>query len=492
MSERPITILIAALGGEGGGVLTDWIVDAAMRADLPVQATSIPGVAQRTGATTYYVEIFPATNAALGGRRPLFALYPSPGGIDLMLASEVLEAGRALESGFVTPDRTTLAAATHRIYAIAEKQAMADGRFNDRAILDAARALARRPVLFDLTRAPRTRDLSLNAVLLGIAASSGTLPIGRDVFEASIRAAGIAVEANFAAFAAGWDLAANGVPPELLPQDDRQPTAPDANARSLIATVRDEFPLEAVPLVEEGVRRLVDYQDFAYARLYFDRARRIAALDRADGALTAAVARHLALWMSYEDVIRVADLKTRPERFAKVREETRARPGEPVNVTEFLKPGIEEVSAVLPHRLGRALDRWGDRHGRKQRLHIGMRLQSTSINGFLRLWLLARMRRWRRMSYRFTEEQRAIEAWLDAIASAASRSPELAREIAECARLLKGYGDTHRRGRDNFRRIFEGAVLRGADAATVRRLRQAALADPEGNTLDRAMAEAAE
>jgi indolepyruvate ferredoxin oxidoreductase beta subunit len=196
--------------------------------------------------------------------------------------------------------------------------------------------------------------------------------------------------------------------------------------------------------------------------------------------------------MSYEDVIRVADLKTRPERFAHVRDEIRARPDEPVNVTEFLKPGIDEVSAVLPHRLGRALDRWGERHGRKARFHLRMRLQSTSINGFLRLWLLARMRRWRRISYRFTEEQRAIEAWLDAIAHAMPASPELAREIAECARLLKGYGDTHRRGRDNFRRIFDGAVLRGADAATVRRLRQAALADPEGAALDRALAQAAE
>src|SRR5487761_2767622 len=126
MNERPITILIAALGGEGGGVLTDWIVDTAMRADLPVQATSIPGVAQRTGATTYYVEIFPETQAALAGRRPLMALYPSPGGVDLMLASEVIEAGRALENGFVTPDRTLLVAATHRIYAVVEKAAMAD------------------------------------------------------------------------------------------------------------------------------------------------------------------------------------------------------------------------------------------------------------------------------------------------------------------------------------------------------------------------------
>jgi indolepyruvate ferredoxin oxidoreductase, beta subunit len=49
---RPITILIAALGGEGGGVLTDWIVAAASQLGFPVQSTSIPGVAQRTGATT--------------------------------------------------------------------------------------------------------------------------------------------------------------------------------------------------------------------------------------------------------------------------------------------------------------------------------------------------------------------------------------------------------------------------------------------------------
>ena len=166
-------------------------------------------------------------------------------------------------------------------------------------------------------------------MLLGIVAASGAMPIPREAFEAAIRDAGIAVEANLAAFNAGWVLAADGVPPALQPQDDRAPRPIDATAESLIATVRSEFPTEAVPLVEEGLRRLVDYQDLAYARLYFDRVRRVAALDRADGALAAAVARHLALWMAYEDVIRVADLKTRPERFAKVREEIRARPDEP-------------------------------------------------------------------------------------------------------------------------------------------------------------------
>ena len=87
---------------------------------------------------------------------------------------------------------------------------------------------------------------------------------------------------------------------------------------------------------------------------------------------------------------------------------------------------------MLPRPLGRALDRWGVKNGRRQRWHVPMRLQSTSINGFLRLWLLARMRRWRRMSYRFAEENRAIEAWLDAIAQAA---PALARARARDRRM---------------------------------------------------------
>jgi len=77
MSEaRPISILIAALGGEGGGVLTDWIVAAAGELGFPVQSTSIPGVAQRTGATTYYIEIVPVPARELPGR-PVLALAPA-------------------------------------------------------------------------------------------------------------------------------------------------------------------------------------------------------------------------------------------------------------------------------------------------------------------------------------------------------------------------------------------------------------------------------
>jgi indolepyruvate ferredoxin oxidoreductase, beta subunit len=122
---RPVTLLIAALGGEGGGVLTSWIVDAAAASGLPVQSTSIPGVAQRTGATTYYIEIWPEPWSALAGRRPVLSLVPGIGDIDLLVASELLETGRVIANGFVTRERTTIIASTHRIYAIAERMAMA-------------------------------------------------------------------------------------------------------------------------------------------------------------------------------------------------------------------------------------------------------------------------------------------------------------------------------------------------------------------------------
>jgi indolepyruvate ferredoxin oxidoreductase alpha subunit len=68
-APHPITILIAALGGEGGGVLTDWIISAAASQGFPVQSTSIPGVGQRTGATTYHIELVPVP-AGRWRRRP--------------------------------------------------------------------------------------------------------------------------------------------------------------------------------------------------------------------------------------------------------------------------------------------------------------------------------------------------------------------------------------------------------------------------------------
>ncbi|MEJ0074814.1 MAG: 2-oxoacid:acceptor oxidoreductase family protein [Alphaproteobacteria bacterium] len=166
-TARPVTLLIAALGGEGGGVLTDWIVSAAEASGLPVQSTSIPGVAQRTGATTYYIEIFPTPLAQLGGKRPVLALAPGVGDVDLVVASELLEAGRAIANGFVTADRTLLIASVSRVYLTVEKMQMGDGRYDSERLLKATEQNAKQRILFDMETAAKQAGAIVNAVMLG-------------------------------------------------------------------------------------------------------------------------------------------------------------------------------------------------------------------------------------------------------------------------------------------------------------------------------------
>src|SRR4051812_3662439 len=249
LPERPITILIAALGGEGGGVMADWLMEAATEADLPAQATSIPGVAQRTGATTYYLEIFPAERKTLGGREPVLSLTPSPGNVDMMVASELVEAGRAMQNGFVSPERTTLIASTHRIYATIEKMQMADGRFDSDKVSAAAQQLAKRALLFDMRKLAQESGTVINAVLFGAMAGSGMLPLRREACEAAIRKGGRGAQASLKGFTAGYEIALG------------QRQAPGQAAKPKRATEVAEI----VPLAEE---RLRDYQGERYAELY--------------------------------------------------------------------------------------------------------------------------------------------------------------------------------------------------------------------------------
>ncbi|MGH8692225.1 MAG: DUF6537 domain-containing protein, partial [Burkholderiales bacterium] len=467
LPERPITILIAALGGEGGGVMADWLMEAATGAGYPAQATSIPGVAQRTGATTYYLEIYPAKKDLLDGKEPVLSLTPSPGNVDVMVASELIEAGRAMQNGFVSPERTTLVASTHRIYATAEKMQMADGRFDSGRVLDAAARLAKRAVLFDMRKLAQESGTVINAVLFGAMAGSGVLPLSREACEQAIRRGGRGAEASLRGFAAGYDIAA------------RQRPAPAEPAPPKRAT-------ELKEVLDLAFERLQDYQGKAYVELY---RRRMEPFIKGDAKLAAEVGRQLALWMCYEDIIRVADLKTRASRFARVRREVGAKEHEPVVVIDYLKPGIEEFASVLPAFLGRTLISWAERRGKLDAYNVGMHIKTSSIFGYLLVRSLAWLRPWRPMSYRYGEEQRLIERWLAHVAEAAQRDAALAREIAMCANLVKGYGETHRRGNANFLAILDALVenpptadLR-EQAAAIRKAREAALADPEGQAL---------
>jgi indolepyruvate ferredoxin oxidoreductase beta subunit len=493
---RPITLLIAALGGEGGGVLTDWIVTAASDAGYPVQSTSIPGVAQRTGATTYYIEILPVQASELNGKRPVLALTPGVGDIDIAVASELLEAGRTVASGFVTPERTLMIASLSRFYAMDEKIAMGDGRFDQDKLTKIIKEHARDALLLDMDALAKQSGSIISAVMLGTIAGGGRLPLSVEQFEAAIRADGKLVEANLRGLRAGYEAARARLAPVKL--SDLKKHAP-MSAERLEQEVAS-LPLPAQPTALEGVRRLIAYQGASYARLYLDRLRAVADADQAAGAqgkLVKEVARHLAVRMSYEDVVRVAQAKIQPSRMQRIaREELRVK-DEPFSVHDFLKPGIEELTQLLPPLLARPVLRYSEKKGWLGRVYFGMEINSTSVSGYLRFLMLAKLRALRPYGIRYQQEQEQIEGWLALIAQAAPLSTELALEIAECARLIKGYGDTHARGLSNYRAI-EARVIRPALAGQIGALRAAdavasartaALVDPEGESLAKCLAD---
>ncbi|SCL36455.1 indolepyruvate ferredoxin oxidoreductase beta subunit [Micromonospora rhizosphaerae] len=531
--QRPITIAILAMGGEGGGVLADWIVAMGERAGYTAQNTSVAGVAQRTGATVYYVEMFPPPrgNPAAGGRlEPVLSVFPTPGEVDIVIASELLEAGRAIQRGFCTPDRTVLIASTNRVYAISERIALGDGRVDSNELLEAAHRGSKKFIGTDFMQLAEQSRSVISASLFGGLAGSNVLPFSREEFEAAVCDSGKAVDTSLAAFALGYQ-AAQQPPPQPTPRPvapkrepvpvaiGRRPSgdgaavaAAEEEQRRAVATtdpghlvgpglqnqakrVGTEFPEAARSMLLRGCARTAVYQDPSYTDRYLDRVARLAALEpdpSGEARLTTEAARHVALWMCYQDTIHVALQKIRRARLAGVRAEAHAAPGQLMQVREYLHPQIDEITDTLPTRLGRWLA--GSAFSRKLVARLtrhGMVVNTTSIIGFTMLWVMARMRPLRPRSLRFGREQQAIDAWLDLAVATAADDYALACEIVECQQVLKGYGQTHQHGTESFTKLIEAAATLAAlpDAApALARLRSAALADEDGKALQAGLA----
>jgi indolepyruvate ferredoxin oxidoreductase, beta subunit len=494
---RPIGIAILAMGGEGGGVLADWIVDLAEHAGYVAQTTSVPGVAQRTGATIYYVEFHPL-KLAPGAPEPVLALMPVAGHVDVVLCSELMEAGRAVQRGFVTADLTTLITSTHRVYSMTEKTAMGDGRVDSQRLLESGKAAAKRFVAADFAALAQETCSVISAALFGALAGARVLPFERADFEAAIERGGVGVETSLRAFSAGFAAAASAqesVDTAALPAADNtrafKSLPPDARLAALDARIRSEFPADVHAILHAGVRRLADYQDVAYGAEYLDHLRPILDIDSGNDStrweLLSETARHLALWMSYEDTVRVADLKIRSGRFARVASEVNVAQGQLLHINEFLHPRVDEIADTLPAGLGRWLMKPGWPRRLVERMtREGRIVRTSSLAGFLQLYCVASLRGMRRRSLRFEREMSACRRWLASVAEIARHDYALAVEVTRCQRLVKGYGDTHARGMRSFTAI-EAALpaLRreGAAADRVRQLREAALADDSGKRL---------
>lgn len=498
--ERVIKLAVLAVGGQGGGVLADWITDVAERNGYIAQSTSVAGVAQRTGATIYYIEMARDT-----GRLPVFALSPSQGDVDILIAAELMEAGRAIIRGFVTPERTTLITSSHRIAAVSEKIEPGDGRASSDKVHATAEAAAKRFIAFDMEKIAADNGTMISASLLGALAGSGALPFTRESYEQAIGAGGRGVKASLAAFGAACDRA-RGI--AAAPAADKAAKPAAAGPKSTAKVSGPETLLKgwqqlagrvaALPeplrdMAERGLKKVVDYQDIAYGGEYLDRLDKAVALDDAGRgyALSIAAAKHLANAMCYDDMIRVADLKTRSTRDRRVRKEVGVKEGSVLQVTEYFHPRIEEFCGTLPAGLGSYIESrpklaaFLDR-----RINRGRHIRTDSFTGFAMLWFIGGLRRWRRHLLRHKVEVEHLERWYELALGHARKDYALATEILNCRRLIKGYSDTHARAQSKFDRVLSALpMLAGRDDAAdwIRRLREAALKDEKGDMLDGAL-----
>jgi indolepyruvate ferredoxin oxidoreductase, beta subunit len=520
--DRPITIAVLAIGGQGGGVLVDWIVALAEQQGWQAQSTSVPGVAQRTGATIYYVE----TIKTAPGQTPVFSAMAAPGDVDIVIAAEWMEAGRAIQRGLVTPDRTTLIASTHRTFAVSEKETPGDGMADSSAVTAAARAASQRFIAFDMAALAEQAGSVVSSVLFGTLCGTGVLPFPRPAFEETITKAGIGVQASLRGFALGLDAVTT---PPITTNPQRTPTLPQTGhpPYDALLTRAATFPPAAHDMLIEGLRHVVAYQDIAYGTAYLDAVESIVhsakatndkaphplpvmpgldpgtpshagtwggsqAKSRNDAkvapTLTETAAKYIARAMAYDDVIRVAALKTQPSRTPRIQQEMA---GQILAVTEFMHPRMEELLGLLPPTLGTAIERRPRLTALMDRIFCGpKRIRTNTITGFLTLYTIAGLRRWRRKTLRHARESARLNTWLTTIRSVAAEDPALAAELLANQRLIKGYSDTHARGLDKFARVMAAAErLRGRpDAADwTRRLREAALKDEQGTALDAAL-----
>lgn len=490
-NDKPICLLVCALGGEGGGVLTDWLIEAARHAGYAAQSTSIPGVAQRTGATTYYIEVFPVPISQLGGRRPVFSLNPVPGALDAMVSSELLETTRQIGNGMSSAERTAVITSSSRALTTQERMQLADGRADSANLLKIVKAFSRQHHVFDMSAVAKEAGTVVSAVMLGAVAGSGLFPFARKDYEDVVRASGgRSAEASLRGFGRAFDIVAARIEPALAAPANL------AIPATALPGAAGEFPPQVHDMVTLGHARMLEYQGESYARLYLQRLKQVLAAEReADQgsgngfATTREMARWLALWMAFDDIVRVADLKSRGVRWQRVKGEVGSGDGELLRVYDHFKPGAAEFAAMLPAALAGHVLRWDRARVLKGKTPwaLPLKIGTHTVFGMLALRVLASMKWLRVRGSRYAIEQAMICKWLDGVIEGTRRGWRLGHEIALCGRLIKGYGATNERGKENLLHVLDH-LARGpsaeAAAQAIAAAREAALADDAGKAFD--------
>lgn len=445
---RGVRVLIGTVGGQGGGVLSDWLVRGLLNAGWQPQSVGLLGLSQRAGTVIYYVEANPE-----GDKPPILSPFAVPGDVDLILAQEFLELGRLLQGGFAAKN-CSIIANTYRYLGTLEKMPAEGGIFSSEEIRNAAESLSDNTWLFhaqNMVTEAGLSYLSSNAILLGAVVASPIFNLPAEPFHQAIRAAESNVGDNIKAFDLGYKMMRDGTLPRALFQesevkdwqqmaDERAAKLPPGKAsqyKQLLDAAQQTLPAALNQVLAEALYQLIDYQHLKYAQSYLD----LIAEFADDEPLQAVYAQHLALWLTYEDSPRVAQLKTRPERFTGIAKEHGLKPGQKLVVEDYLAPDPQQIYGILPPSLAELVRSVGRRINPEfEKITLEMKIKTSSLHGYYTMALIGWSRRFRLSSWRHQQEMKEINLWQQGIRDWQRQDRELAFLAADAGRLIKGYG----------------------------------------------------
>ena len=446
--NRSVRALIGTVGGQGGGVLSDWLVRGLLNSGWQAQSIGLLGLSQRAGSVIYYLEASP-----VGDTPPILSPFAVPGDVDLILAQEFLELGRLLQGGFAAKD-CNIVANTYRYLGTLEKMPAEGGVYPIDVIQTAAETLSDNTWLFhaqNMVTEAGLSYLSSNAILLGAVVASPSFNLPVEPFHQAISDAGSNVGDNIKAFDLGYQMMRDGTLPRAHFQQeevkDWQQMADERAAklsgknqaayRKLLTEAQQTLPAKINQTLAEALYQLIDYQNETYARAYLEMVNEF----KADENLQALYAQHLALWLTYEDSPRVAQLKTRPSRFTGIAKEHGLKPGQKMLVEDFLAPDPQQLYGILPPALAELVRGIGRRFNADfENITLEMKIKTSSFWGYRTMAFIGWTRRFRLSSWRHQQEMQQIHNWQTGIREWQSLGDEFGALAADAGRLIKGYG----------------------------------------------------
>ena len=497
---EPIKIALLAVGGDGGSVFSNWCVNLAQNCGYFATSTSIAGVAQRTGSTIFYLELLPQIEIKKRGKAPVLSQMPVPGDVDIVIATEIVEIGRALNRGLISKN-TTVIFSSHRNLSISEKSSSADGIIDSKKIIEEVEKYTKNKVVYaNFKKIAKKNGSVISSSLLGALFASDALPFSKENFEKVIVAGKIGVESSLNSFREASDEVKNEKTNEEIDTGlDKAKLSPIAHSSSnkevqkFINRIKS-YDTSLHDITYLGVMNTANWHDHKWGNYYLDELEKIIKIDTKEKnfALSYNYAKYLSSALTYDDLIFVSSIKTSKKRLKEVRTEVNAKEHELVEVLDFLHPGLEEFCGFMPKGLGSRLSKSKKfKNFFTKYLDRDRRMKSTNLFNFLILYFVGTLKSWRFKSFRHFEEMENVNFWNIKIENILAVNYELAVLVVQSYRVKKGYGDTFHRSQSKFKILLDLADEIKHDLSAVSIFEEAyeiALKNPEVSALKREIA----